>query len=85
MKFIKEYAKSAKRCIIRTDCHGSKLSFFDELWVVAKSDFPELTREEVDVVHYGGKRYKGTFGIEFKFTGTPPNDYVHVEQVELTL
>ena len=31
----------------------------------AKKDFPELTSDNANIMHYGGTRFNGTYGIEF--------------------
>ena len=52
-------------CVIRTDTYGSSLEFFIDLYNVAKEDFPKLSEKDVQIVQYGGRHYRGTFGIEF--------------------
>jgi hypothetical protein len=61
-------------CVIRTNSYGSQLSFIRHLAAIAIAEFPTLTEDQVEIVRYGGQRYKGTFGIEF----TCPVDYTIV-------
>lgn len=71
--------------VVRKRSYGSYLSDIEELYQVAKADFPHLQREAVTVVKYGGRHYKGTFGIEFRKLGPAHNSYRQVRQLEVTL
>lgn len=62
---IREFAEVSQRVIIRSNRYGSTLSYFNELLTVAEADFGTLDPTQVEVVHYGGDRYKRTFGLEF--------------------
>lgn len=85
MKIIKEYCQAGKRCIIRTDTYVSTLQHFLDLLEEARQDFPDLKPEDVEIKHYGGIRYAGTYGIEFKVTHADvPKCYSPVKMVEAT-
>ena len=62
---IREFAEVSQRVIIRSNRYGSTLSYFNELLTVAEADFGTLDPTQVEVVYYGGDRYKRTFGLEF--------------------
>lgn len=89
MDIIREYCPSQKghhaTCIIRTLVYSSRLTHFDELFAVAQSDFPDLRREDCEIVHYGGQRYRGTYGIEFRWPGEIPDSYQKIEHLEYRL
>jgi len=70
-------------CIIRTDCYGSQWSFLSKLVAFAKADFPELSDDAIRVVHFGGIRYSGTFGIEFEPPSSIPDSYLVIHELEL--
>ncbi|MBI2121034.1 MAG: hypothetical protein HYT94_05420 [Parcubacteria group bacterium] len=89
MDVIKEHRQEteeqrAARCVVRTNCYGSQLSFFLELFEEAKKDFPTLTPEDVRVIHFGGQFYSGTFGIEFTPPETVPAIYQTIRELELS-
>jgi hypothetical protein len=75
------------RCVIRTNCYGSRLSTFNKLATIAKETYPMLTDDDIEIVHFGGDRYARTYGIEF----TPPDGHtVHdgwqqISELERTL
>lgn len=83
MRIIKEFCPASNRGVIRTNTYGSQLSMFLELAAIAKQDFPYLTEDNIEIVHYGGERYAKTFGIEFPAHGVP-DDYQIISQLELT-
>lgn len=88
MDIIKEYCKpigAPPICVVRTETYASGLMHFDELFAVAQSDFPDLHREDCEVVHYGGQRYRGTYGIEFWRSGGIPDSYQKIEHLEYRL
>lgn len=72
-------------CVIRTNCYGSQWSFLSSLVAIAKSDFPDLLDANIRVVHFGGKYYAKTFGIEFEPTGCVDDSYEKILQLEMTL
>lgn len=86
MKVIKEY--TGDHVVIRTNCYGSRLSFLMDLFNIAKKDFPSLELGHVEVKHYGGRHYAGTFGLEFELVtvGSPmiPIDYEQITCLEMT-
>lgn len=89
-KFIKEYfyhkQYKTKRFIVRTDCYNSDLSHFILLFQTAKKDFPDLKEEQVEIKHYGGMTYKGTYGIEFNLDPKViPVEYEQIHKLEYTL
>jgi hypothetical protein len=98
-KIVKEFvpheqsvALSAGRLVVRAENYGSSLTKFDELFDVMAADALtfeppiELDREDVEVVHYAGERYSGTFGLEVSIPEghTIPADYTRTQQLELT-
>ena len=84
MSMIKEFCPSSSRGVIRERNYDNRFSKFQALVQEAKSDFPYLTDEDIEIVHYGGGSYSGTWGIEFPAHGVP-NDYEVTAQLELTL
>jgi hypothetical protein len=85
---IKEYVNipsGVVRVILRTPTYARSLAHFERLYAEAQKDYPNLAREQVDVTHYGGDSYKGTFGIEFDVTTEPTNGYAQRAQVERTI
>lgn len=90
MDIIREYCQpktigALPVCVVRTKTHANSLAHFDELFSVAQSDFPDLHREDCEVVHYGGQRYRGTYGIEFFRVGEIPESYQKIEHLEYRL
>ena len=74
---VKEFAprdsdieKSAGRLIVRSYRYGCSPALVDELCDAMQADAAtfeppiELSRSDVEIVHYGGDMYKGTFGAE---------------------
>ncbi len=99
-KIIKEFvpsdydaALSAGRIIVRADNYGSTLAKFDQLFDIMAADMLtyeppiELDREDVEVVHYGGRHYARTFGLEVPIPEghVVPAEYVRMSTIELTL
>ena len=88
---IAEYCKVASndsfRVILREDNYDSRLSKFLELFEAAKSDFPFISESDINLVHYGGDRYKRTFGLEFSVPDSTsiPDIYVEIHSLEMTL
>lgn len=84
---------SAGRMIVRANNYGSSLAKFDTLFDVMAADALtfeppiELDREDVEIVHYGGKRYARTFGLEVTIPEghVIPDEYARMRQVEFTL
>jgi hypothetical protein len=63
--------------VVLENAYDSSLGKFDRLFEVAQKDFPWLKRGDVEIVHYGGNRRSGLFGIEFTIPHdvyTPPMD-----------
>lgn len=90
MDIIREYCKpktigALPICVVRTKTYASSLAHFDELFTVAQSDFPDLRREDCEAVHYAGQRYRGTYGIEFRWSGEIPENYQKIEYLEYRL
>lgn len=86
MRIIREYSTYAKRCVLRSDGYLSNLTYFATLYESALEDFPNLKPNAVEVVHFGGDRYRGTFGIQFSWLeGEVPGHYSRMERLELTL
>lgn len=82
MNIIKEYTDN--HAIIRTTTYAHSLLHFQELFDIAKKDFPNLDSKDVSITKYAGKRYKGTFGIEFTcpLFVKIPDDYVEIDHLE---
>lgn len=86
----REEALSTGRMIIRANNYGSSLVKFDEMYEIMAADALtfeppiELDREDVEVVHYAGERYKRTFGLEVSIPQghTIPADYSKIRQPE---
>ena len=72
-------------CIIRTNTYGHSVGFILGLVTVAREHFPNLKLNDVEICHYGGQRYKYTFGIQFKPSGPIPDVYKRVPQIEFVL
>lgn len=74
------------RIIIRTNCYTSMFSHFVMLKSVLDTDFPDIDADP-EVIQYGGRRYKGTFGLEVIVPqGTAvPDEYEEIGQVEYKL
>jgi hypothetical protein len=76
------------KVIIRTNTYASTFAHFQMLFDEVKKDFPTLIPESANIVHYGGRHYKGTYGIEFKineFEIPVPAEYKEVSSVEFAL
>ena len=91
MTIIKERCRRTRkspvvRCVVRTDTYAKTLQHFLNLLAEARKDFPDLSAREVEVVHYGGRHYRGTFGIEFSAKKDEvPRSYGIIRNLELTL
>jgi hypothetical protein len=87
-----DIALSAGRIIVRANNYGSSLAKFDELFDVMAADALafeppiELDRDDVQVTHYAGERYAGTFGLEATILEghIVSGEYSRMHQVELT-
>ena len=75
------------RIIVRSNTYGSNMEHFQQLYDAAKVDFPHLTPKIADIKHYGGRHYKGTYGIEFNVDAeiAVPVNYKEISEVEYTL
>lgn len=79
---IKEYCRLAQegsnRFILRLPHYGHSLSHILGLFKEAQEDFKAvidphgLDIAQIQVVQYGGERYKRTYGIEFSLNVAPP-------------
>lgn len=88
---IKEYSRegitasaresSEKKFILRTNTYAHSLSHLNLLFAEAKKDFALV---DVEVVHYAGRRYAKTLGIEFSSTADAPDDFNLIDNAELT-
>lgn len=79
MKIIKEHFEESNRFIIRTNTYARTLSHINNLVSKAKKDFPSLSDEDIMIIVYAGRHYKGTYGIEF--TASTIKDYKHKDYV----
>lgn len=90
MKFVKEFVTKKHptdkkyHAIIRTETYAHHLDHFSKMFKELQSDFPGIKEEDTQVCHYGGKSYKGTYGLEID-TDTIPKGYVEISSVEFTL
>ena len=81
MKFQKEGGKTY--FIIRRSDYGRSFKSIEELYNEAISDFGSLDKSRMEIMYYGGNRYKRTYGIEFAINDSViPIDYVEVENIE---
>ncbi len=91
MEIIKEVFINSQhknvRFIIRTNTYSNSLFYFNTLFEEAKKDFPDIKPDDVEIIHYGGRRYKGTFGIEWSesITIKRPKEYREISNTEYTL
>lgn len=85
IKLVKEYCSDAKTCVIRTTTYNHTAKYFKKLITEAKKDFPLLADNNISIIHYGGRIYKGTFGIEFPVNEEPKEDYLKIKELELSL
>ncbi len=76
---MKEHIKD--RIIIRSNCYGSSIGYINKLVEQAKKDFKGIDVDSIKVVCYGGRRYAGTFGIEFD---VPPDTYMLIGYDEVS-
>jgi hypothetical protein len=72
------------RYIIRSNTYAHTFEYFNNLVSEAKKDFPGLKDLDIDIIHYGGIRYKYTFGIEFNRKECN-NLYYEISQIETKL
>lgn len=70
--------------VIRSNHYGHRLSFFEELFAAARVDIPTLAPDDVEVVQFGGIRYKRTWGIRFTHTPGHPA-YSETRELECEL
>ena len=84
MDIIKEHCPTSGHCVIRTNTYGASVAKMQQLFAVAKQDFPELTEEETRVVQFAGRYYARTYGIEFKVGADIPDGYQEIAQLEST-
>ena len=71
MKFIKEYHKATKTATIRTNCYAKSVGHIAILFREAEKVNLALLMGDVNIAHYAGRHYKGTYGIEFKVSEKP--------------
>ena len=84
-KVIREVCPTSKRVVLRTRTYARDLGYILMLYAEAKKDFPELTPEQVNVVHFGGQHYAKTDGIEFEVNlSNVPKTYSEIAQLEFT-
>lgn len=90
MKYIKSYVPFSDtdevRVIIRTNTYGSDIDFFLKMAEEAQRDFPDVPFSDMNVHHYAGVSYKGTYGIEFNTNShCVPSYYSKQKSVEKCL
>ena len=87
MHYIKVFGEKQCRVSIRTDHYGSTLAKFLDLFKQLKKDFPAARPDQVEIVHYGGERFKHIWGIEYtvKNAESVPSSYQHWSSLETTL
>lgn len=72
-------------CVIREDNYSNSVGKILRLLALAQADFPTLKPDHINVVRYGGTRYKGTIGLEFIAPATIPTHYRRIPELELTI
>jgi hypothetical protein len=87
---IKEFCRTQineYRGVLLTDDYSHMFSKVLSLVKIAKTDFPSLTDDQIEIVVYGGNRRKRIMGIEFPIPSQTkiPNDYQEVSRLEYTL
>jgi len=84
-KIIKEVAPN-NICVVRSLSYGHTMQYIQTLYTEALSDFPDLALDDVRVVHFAGRSYARTFGIEFlaKSNSRVPDSYLPIKQLETT-
>jgi hypothetical protein len=83
-----ELRKDSAIAVVRENTYGSSLVKFDRLFETLQETFPGATRDSVNVVHYGGNRIKGTFGLEwtvFYDIHEAPKGWTAISELECTL
>lgn len=92
MKIIKEIRLETESamamCVVRSNCYGSSLKYILELFDEAQATYPELTIKDVQIVQFGGQRYKQTLGIEFspRVAGrSVPEGWTQISELEYTI
>jgi len=69
---------------LRGDHYSHRFTWVNSLVAEALHDYPHLKPEEINVVIYGGERFKRVLGIEFLMS-YHTQDYDVIHQPELTL
>ncbi len=83
---IKEYCPSVGKVVVRSSMYAHSLQYLLDLLGEAQEDFPTLSADSVTVVHFSGRHYKGTFGIEFGAQAEDvPSHYDEIGSLEETL
>lgn len=74
------------RCVVRSRNYGSSLAKFLDFAAEARKDYPQLSDDDIEIVHYGGDRIARTFGIEFVPPVKKPvlEGWTIIHQLELT-
>lgn len=75
---------ASKKFIFRTDTKKHDLRYFETLFQEARKYFPLLSRRDIEVVHYAGSQYRGTFGIEFPSSANAPAGFTLINETEET-
>jgi hypothetical protein len=88
MRITKEFTKAETTgryyMLIRTNCYTGNLQHLFYLTSIAQEDFLDLKLSEISVVQYGGRRFSGTFGIEWENCHRPPESYAEIDQMPPT-
>ncbi len=92
MEIIKEVCitpeKSTTVIIIRSDCYCSSYEHVEMLRDELRKDFDSpIQNSSIKIVIYGGRRYKGTLGIEATLPHLReiPDKYIRVKSLEYVL
>jgi hypothetical protein len=87
MEYTAEIKKEfkGKTVVLRTNTYSNAVAYINNLFREAKKDFPTLEEDKVRVVHFGGRYYKGTFGIEFDTMLSKPEAYKEIAELEAVL
>jgi hypothetical protein len=74
-------------CVLRTDTYASNVAHIGLLMAEAEKDFQALDKARVEVVKFGGERYRRTTGIEFWVEPATivPATYAEIREMEFVL
>lgn len=72
--------------VVKTSTYGKSLAYVKELAKAAREIFPDLKDENIQIVFFGGDRYKRQCGIEFPADTTiVPEGWQEISELEMLL